>query len=225
MKYLYGGISLQNKRPSNMDSLLLKSRVIDGKSVLLAVVCDGVGSLADGAFASANAILMLDDWFERQASTERIGLTLRDAVMDINSSIVANAKAYSLDTATTLSALLLLEDEYYVVHTGDSRIYSYSDGVLLIHTGDDVSESGKLTSCIGLLEGILLQYSEGPIAGKTFLLCSDGLYKRMDESLLALKMQNWNRRSLNEKIEDLAQYVIERGEKDNITLAMVKINI
>ena len=62
--YLYDGMSLQNKRKSNMDSLLLKERRIDGQNVYLAVVCDGVGSLENGGFAAATAVRLLSDWFD-----------------------------------------------------------------------------------------------------------------------------------------------------------------
>ena len=223
MKYLMSGVSLQNSRQSNMDSLLLNSRRIAGKNSVLAVVCDGVGSLADGAFASGTAAVMLSEWFNKQASVERIGLIMRDTVLEINFRIVAQARERDLNTASTLSALLLVEDDYFIVHIGDSRIYSYGDGGMSVHTGDDVSESGKLLGYIGKRDEIFLQYSEGAATGKTFLVCSDGLYKRMDENFMATVMRNWSKRSVKEPIESLPQYVIKRGEQDNITLAIVKI--
>ena len=37
----YDGLSLQNGRGTNMDSLLLKERTIGGRSVCIGVVCDG----------------------------------------------------------------------------------------------------------------------------------------------------------------------------------------
>jgi len=223
VKYLMSGASLQNGRQSNMDSLLLKSRTIAGESAVLAVVCDGVGSLADGAYAAGKAAVMLGVWFSKLAATGRIGLMMRDAVLEANSHIVVEAEKSNLDTASTLSAVLLIESDYYITHIGDSRIYSAGDDGLLLHTSDDVTESGRLTGYIGKSEDILLQYSEGSAKGRTFLVCSDGLYNRMDESLLANKMNNWNKRNRNEPIKSLPQYVIKQGEKDNITLALIKI--
>lgn len=52
MACVYDGISLTNGRAVNMDSLLLKSRTVAGTEVCLAAVCDGVGSLADGALSA-----------------------------------------------------------------------------------------------------------------------------------------------------------------------------
>ena len=68
MACLYDGISLQNQRPVNMDSLLMKERAIDGRSVCMAVVCDGVGSMTDGAFAASSAVRQ-PRTYNRRAST------------------------------------------------------------------------------------------------------------------------------------------------------------
>jgi serine/threonine protein phosphatase PrpC len=174
--YLFDGASLQNKRNSNMDSLLLRMRTIGGQKTLIAVVCDGVGSTEDGAYAASTAARMLSEWFGALENTERVGLRMRDAISVINNHIASSAKADKLDTASTLSALLLADGKHYIVHAGDSRIYCLHNGTLLQLTKDDTSETGKLTSCIGRKENIDLFYSEGAADERTFLLCSDGLY-------------------------------------------------
>lgn len=63
-----------------MDSLLLKERSVNGQSICLAVICDGVGSTQDGAFASAEAIKMIGDWFDHIECMDRLGLQLREAL-------------------------------------------------------------------------------------------------------------------------------------------------
>lgn len=223
MCYLFNGVSLQNGRQSNMDSLLLKSKSMGKRRALLAVVCDGVGSMADGAFTSGIAIQMLSEWFSKKASIHCAGLKMRDVVLEINAYVVSEARQKKLRTASTLSALLLIERNYYITHVGDSRIYSYKNGALSILTPDDVSQAGKLTACIGQKENIFLHYTEGAVADQTFLICSDGLYKRMDAAFMAAKLKAWNRRLIDDPIKTLPQYVIERGEQDNISLALVKI--
>ena len=222
MNYHFNGVSLQNKRKTNMDSLLLKSEIVDERKAVLAVVCDGVGSLADGAFASGKTVQMLSEWFGKLTTAARVGLVMRDAILSINARIVSESRQQKLKTASTLSALLLIGCDYYIAHIGDSRIYSFQQDSLSVLTNDDVSESGMLTGCIGRSEKIFLQYSEGSAAGKIFLICSDGLYKRMDMDFLKTKLNAWNKKSLIDFMEDLPKYVIERGEQDNITLAIVK---
>jgi serine/threonine protein phosphatase PrpC len=215
-------------RPSNMDSLLLKCGTIQNRDALLALICDGVGSMADGAFASGEAVRMLNEWFDKVVATDRIGLGMRDAILKINHMIISSAIVNRMNTATTLSALLLIDKIYYIAHIGDSRIYCYDnrcaeDQALSALTRDDISESGKLTACIGQTEEIFPQYAEGAADDKIFLLCSDGLYKRMDLDVMISKIKSWSRKSLKEPVEALAQYVVDRGEQDNISVAFVKI--
>lgn len=223
MNYLFDGISLQNKRYINMDSLLLTRRYINGKDVLLAVVCDGIGGFADGAYASGLAVKMLNTWFNELIYTERIGINMRETVLNINTHIVLDAKHKNINTGSTLSALLIMDDIYYIVHIGDSRIYSYEDGTLSLITNDNVSATGKLTACIGQIENIVLQYYEGIVANKIFLLCTDGLYKRMDVDLVINKIEKVDKRTLKGTIKILTEHVIENGEQDNISVVLVKI--
>ena len=55
---------------------------------------------------------------------------MRNAVLRINTEIADCAQQQGIRTATTLSALLLVEGQYYIVHAGDSRIYTCTeDGI------------------------------------------------------------------------------------------------
>lgn len=175
MRYIYEGGCLQNGRPTNMDSLLLRERRINGQSALIAIVCDGVGSTKDGAYASSTAVSLLNQWFSSAVTCERLGLRLRDKVIEINAQIAGIGKRDGLDTASTLSLVALVEDKYYIVHIGDSRIYSIGNGSVSMLTHDDVSETGKLSGYIGRAPDINLFYDEGEATGKAFAICSDGL--------------------------------------------------
>lgn len=220
MTFIYDGVSIQNRRKTNMDSLLLKQRTINGKSLCIAAVCDGIGGLADGAVASSSAVRKLNQWFDVVKDARRLGLQMRDAVLEINRSIVAKAEREGLRTGTTFSALLLEGNRYYVVHTGDSRIYM-RQGNTLTQLTEDQSVGGQLTACLGHGERTELFYDEGFGDGDCFLLCSDGLYKRMDPSLLQQGVGEVTSRNMREVMERFIEYVTERGEKDNISLALV----
>ena len=163
--FYYDGICIQNRRNTNMDSLLLKERNISGTEVCLATVCDGVGSLENGAVASSLAIQILIDWLNRLTTTERIGLKLLDTVHDINQKIVQEAISNHVRTASTLSALLMADGKYYTSHVGDSRIYSCSEEGFHQLTEDQVL-NGKLTFYLGRPETISVHYSEGKCTGK-----------------------------------------------------------
>lgn len=220
MSFFYDGLSIQNRRKSNMDSLLLKERCVGGSALCIAAVCDGIGSLADGAFASAAAVRMLNEWFSGVDGLGRLGLQMRDEILTINSRIAGDAKKRGLHTGTTLSALLLAEERYYVVHTGDSRIYLCQKGRLEQLT-EDQSVGGRLTACLGRGEKAELYYNEGGFQGGSFLLCSDGLYKRMEPALLRRELEGMDSQNVRSSIERLIGYVKDRGESDNISLAVV----
>lgn len=217
----YDGISITNQRTTNMDSLLLKEQMIEGETVYLAVVSDGVGSTKDGAYASATAIKMLGAWFAEQDELERIELRLRSCVLQINQTILKSAAQYQLNTAATLSVLLLARRRYYIVHLGDSRIYGWQKENITLLTQDQVSETGKLTSCLGHMTRPQIIYNEGEANKTSFLLCSDGLYKRMSPGFLTEQLKKLTNKNMKKTLEKLAQYAIERGEKDNITLALI----
>ena len=223
MEYILEGICNQNGRETNMDSLLLTERKISGTRSVLAVVCDGVGSLSDGAYASVESIRMLNEWFAMLDGTERAGLVLRDEISSINTRIIAAAKGNGMNTATTLSALLLVGRQYYIVHAGDSRIYSIDGSGLTQLTIDTVNESGALTSGIGHFDNAELYYSEGMVQSDMFLLCSDGLYKRIDDAWIFENIHAGNRKALRKTLSALSDQAIAQGERDNISIAIVKL--
>ena len=218
----YGGKSFQNRRDTNMDSLLIKEREISEKKVWFAAVCDGVGSMKDGAYAASAAVHGLSRWFDHVEDTTRLGLQLRDNVLSLNREIVAVAQDKGLQTAATLSALLLERDRYYIVHVGDSRIYSLHQGALSQLTRDHTSPTGRLAACIGRWKEISVDYDEGKPEDRLFLLCSDGLYRRMDMGHLKSKLTDLCRKNLENTIDELIRYVVSRGETDNISLALIK---
>lgn len=219
-KFYYDGMSLRNHRSSNMDSVLLKERTFDRETVYLAVICDGVGSLDDGAFAAAMAVEKLNEWFDAIEDTERIGMKLLDRVREISVSISILAKSKNLQTASTLSALLLTGAYYYIVHTGDSRIYCLKSDQLIQLTTDQVSE-GRLTSCLGREGKLHLQYGEGANDARGYLLCSDGLHKKMEEQFLYNTLRDTRSIGIKRTMEKMVNFVVDRGEKDNISLAIM----
>ncbi len=218
--FIFDGVSIQNKRKTNMDSLMVHEKTMVETQMCLAVICDGVGSMANGAFASAWTVRMLREWFDTLTDATRAGIRMRDKIMEIDHRISACAEEMEIRTGTTVSALLLDSEKYYVVHAGDSRIYAVGNGGLERLTFDQIS-NGRLTSCLGRGNGASLFYNEGPCVGKRFLLCSDGLYKRTEEIVLEKELAAVNRRSCKKAVHRLAQYAVERGEKDNISLAIV----
>ena len=216
----YEGISLQNMRKSNMDCILLKEREICGVDTYLVAVCDGVGSLKDGAFASSTAVRLLSFWLDSVETTKCIGLRMLEYANHMNRQIVQMAEEKGLQTASTLSALLICDGYYYIVHVGDSRIYSFSNGVLSRLTQDQTI-NGKLAACLGRYKETTILYNEGTYCGETFLLCSDGLHKRMPDAEIAAEIVKAHPGNLHQIIEEMSNIVVRQGEKDNVSIAIL----
>ena len=221
MACVYDGISLTNGRAVNMDSLLLKSRTVAGTEVCLAAVCDGVGSLADGALSAQWAVQMLYNWLENLEDAEELGVRLRDYVQTMNLAIRTKAQKQQAETACTLSCLLLWRQWYCLAHVGDSRIYLWEQGALRQLTQDQ-ARRGRLTQAMGHREHVTVFFQQGEQRGEQrFLLCSDGLYKRMEPETLGACMARLNRRSLQRALRQLTEHVISQGERDNISAALL----
>ncbi len=221
MACVYDGISLTNGRAVNMDSLLLKSRTVAGTEVCLAAVCDGVGSLADGALSAQWAVQMLRNWLENLEDAEELGARLRDYVQTMNLAIRTKAQKQQVETACTLSCLLLWRQWYCLAHVGDSRIYLWEQGALRQLTQDQ-ARRGRLTQAMGHREHVTVFFQQGEQRGEQrFLLCSDGLYKRMEPETLGACMARLNRRSLQKALRQLTEHVISQGERDNISAALL----
>jgi serine/threonine protein phosphatase PrpC len=208
-----------------MDSLMLTERNISGTQAMLGVVCDGVGSMSDGAYASVESVKMLSEWFHGLCDTKRVGLRMRDEVLSINLKITEAANEQNKQTATTLSALLISDNHIHIVHAGDSRIYSINDNSTQLLTVDAVTESGHLTTFIGRHLDIDLFYSEAVISDYVFLLCSDGFYKRLDinDNQIHDNIYASNKKTINKTLNSLADLAVKRGERDNISAAIIKI--
>lgn len=218
--FYFDALSIQNGRETNMDSIMIKERELSDRAVCLAVICDGVGSRADGAFASVNAVRMLGKWFDSITDLSRIGLRMRDELLKIDREISVNAGNMRLRTGTTASVLLLDGENYYIAHVGDSRIYVLGNGELEQLTYDQVN-NGRLTSCLGGGISPTIFYNEGRCTNRRFLLCSDGLYKKTGDGILRSELENTDRRTCKKTIQRLTQYAVDHGERDNISLAVV----
>ncbi len=223
MRYIYDGTSFINKRQINMDSIFLKEKQIEFNQVIFAIVCDGVGSLSDGAYASSVSVKLLKKWFDEELKIEDIGTRLREKIEYINRYIVETSKSHRINTATTLSALLIIDGVYQVFHIGDSRIYSFDNKSICIITQDDISPSGKLTDYIGKASNFMLHRYEGVAIDKVFLICSDGFYKNIDINFLLPHMKNIDSKNIKKIINSLINHVTASGEQDNISLALIKI--
>lgn len=221
-KYYFDGISLPNGRPVNMDSILLKELQLQGKDALLAVVCDGVGSLTHGGYAAGRTVEHLAQWMDTAGEIEKLAGGLERTLCWINTQLIMEMRAHRFQTASTATVLLLCEGRYWLTSVGDSRIYWYADGTLEQLTADTVTSDGRLSMYLGKSDGFSAEIRSGSFANGTFLLCSDGLYKRVSSAEIAAEVSGARKGMLRRTLDNLARLAIERGEKDNISIALIR---
>ncbi|MCF0230371.1 MAG: protein phosphatase 2C domain-containing protein, partial [Parasporobacterium sp.] len=123
------------KKNTNQDSLLIKAAQTSLGKVCLCVICDGMGGLAKGEMASASVVRVFEKWFENELPSlidkgfrvEDMKLDWDNIVLEMNDKLCAYANDLHVRMGTTLAALIIFEDHYYIMNIGDSRVYMLTD--------------------------------------------------------------------------------------------------
>lgn len=242
-----------NVKKVNQDAALVRQAETDYGRVLLAVVCDGMGGLQKGELASSAVIRRMSDWFEESLPFLLYdGLTpasLKDSwtsLLDrINDEISVFGDNQGIHLGTTITALLLVKDAYYICNVGDSRIYQLTEEIRQLTrdqsyvqqemdmgrmTKEEALRSSKrnvLLQCIGVGERVMPDYYIGEFApSSAFLLCSDGFRHMLsgEEILNELYPKDLaGEDDIEMKLRKLIDVVKNRREDDNITAVLVKV--
>lgn len=242
-----------NVKKVNQDaSLVLKAETEVG-DVLFAVVCDGMGGLEKGELASTTVILGMQEWFESifpnllyyNFTYDALKNSWLNAILELNGIIRMYGEQTHISLGTTLTALLLVNDAYYICNIGDSRIYYLKDGVSQLTRDQSFIQQeidmGRMTEeealyskqrsvllqCIGVSDSVTPDFYCGEyMENSAFVLCSDGFRHEISNE------EMWN--CLNpgfldgeKQIEGNLRYLIDlvksRGEQDNITATLVSV--
>lgn len=205
----------------NQDSFLVN----DTKG--LYAVADGVGGGMKGEVASAMAVKGLEDLTKNP--TDR----LPPIFQQLQKRVLGNAMQEFGEAVmgTTLSAVRFEGDQMIVCHAGDSRVYHFTQSTLKCLTEDhefyDERVGGTvLASYLGLPDDVhplTVSESKVPVqAGDRVLLCSDGLYRQMQE----LRITQLIRENLSDTTK-LCQLLCEEAAKkehsDNVTVVIIEI--
>lgn len=197
--------------PVCQDALLLEFVEKGKKKILLAVVCDGIGGLQQGEFASGYVTGQLKKWFYRDylkkmgfffTKKKRLDNVTR-VLHQINRELLQYARQEEIALGTTLTMMILCGNRYQLFHIGDSRAYlfpaektgrrkigrrfskrnHFSSGKTVRLTRDDVYEKNVLCKCMGSFgwKGIEMKQGKVPKNG-ILLLCTDGLTKKIRDS-------------------------------------------
>ncbi len=238
------------KKSINQDAFLIEELEISGTNYVLAAICDGMGGLSEGEYASKRMTEALAKWFETEFPYIHEGFpdvieSLHVLFENTDREILLYADQNGIKCGTTVAVLILNNTDYMCINVGDSRVYRINRKIKLLSKDHSVvqqllddqkiteeearhhSQRNILTQCVGT-GGMIYpssrtgSYKKGEDA---FLLCSDGLVHEAapDEILSRLKMTGIrNDREGNEVLKKLATDVMDRGEKDNVSAIYIR---
>lgn len=220
-------VSVIGGRDQNQDSFL-----VDNQRGLFAVA-DGVGGGLKGEIASRLAVEGLAGLPEKSTDLPGTFMAIQEAVLKESMETLGDALM-----GTTLTALLCHTAadgamEAKVCHVGDSRCYLFSGGHLRLLTLDHEAFDENLNvpvlaSYMGIPTDIhplqIHEETAKPKAGDSFLLCTDGLYKQVNETRIA-ELITQKQDQPDELLKQLADEAAKDPFSDNITVVFVKLQL
>lgn len=118
----------QGRREYQQDAVYVTSSkkfAANRKTRVMAVVCDGMGGMADGGKASRTAIQMMINGFQNVQNQPQMNIPgfFRSAIVTIDKTIASFPKENGRGSGTTMVAAIAEENKLYWASVGDSRIY------------------------------------------------------------------------------------------------------
>ncbi len=200
-------------RQRNEDAYLLRPEVG------LWAVADGMGGHHSGDLASQTIIDSLKS-IEPQGTAADLLAACETHVASANQRLKEIGKARGgVIVGATLAALLVFEDFYACLWSGDSRIYMVRDGTITAQEAETWPRSNIVTRAIGVFEEPELEITSGPLLnGDTFLVCSDGLTRHVaDTEILSCVSSE----PAQQVCDNLISLALERGGLDNVTVVVM----
>lgn len=203
-------------------------------------VADGMGGAQAGEVASGIAVETLAAGLDESLAPEqRLAKVVRDANSEIHRRSVADAELHGM--GTTMTVLLMGEDEVTIAHVGDSRAYRLRDGELDRLTRDhslvgEMVRRGALTDeeAEQHPQRSILTRALGPDAtievdvhthsardGDIYLLCSDGLTTMVSDD--TIREVAGGPGSMQQKARELVRRANANGGADNITVVALQL--
>ncbi len=225
--------------------------VEDGQT--LAVVCDGMGGLNGGFTASSSAVKLLLSDYKEQKPGAAFSEFLYNEVMKIDQHVAmkTDEDGNLLHAGCTLVAVIISDGMLDWVSVGDSRIYVLRDNAIVAVTRDHnyrreleealergeitreffeneilTKRSDALTNYLGMGGIHRMERSVQPLElmdGDMVLLCSDGLYKRLDEDQIKALLID-NKVSVQVAVNRINRMVMQQAVKgqDNTTVILIQ---
>ena len=204
------------------------------------VVADGMGGYEAGDVASNMLIEALKDVELDKTLANNID-EIEQAVISVNQKIIeySNSVLDGRVFGSTIVLIYVYEDIGFVLWAGDSRLYRLQNrelvrltrdhsqlqemldsNLLMEHEINDYPDSNVITRAVGAEDNLRLDFYTFKIdEGDKFLLCSDGLYNAVDDTVIE-SLLNGGSIKLNSK--QLIDTALENGASDNISFIVIQ---
>ncbi len=243
-------VGLVRSRNEDAALLLISSQKSDPASdeFGLFIIADGMGGQEEGQWAADLAVRTVADSVVRKLYVPFVCNTaptadrtpLQEALMDAMQQANEAVHGTLPESGTTLTVALVMGDQAYVAHVGDSRAYLIHPDRVEQLTRDHslverLHELGQLSAAeaalhpqrnvlyraIGQGEGLEIDVARHPLApGARLLLCCDGLWGVVPEETIAAILRET--RDTQEACNRLVAAALEAGGPDNVTALLVE---
>lgn len=237
----------------NQDCLSVMELETCRGGMVFAVLCDGMGGLAQGEVASSSVVRAFRHWalhsLPELCRTGLVEETIRDQweriIQQQNEHIREYGQSLGARLGTTAVVMLLTQDRYYILNVGDSRAYELRAGLRQITSDhsyvareialgnvrpEDAERHPKrnvLLQCVGASSLVRPDMFSGSIAENTvYMLCSDGFRHELAPAEIFESCAPdalVSEAAMELKASVLIELVKQRRERDNISLVLVKV--
>ncbi len=239
MKHVWGACCTDagEYRTKNQDRIVCCCHEKRGALLAVACICDGIGSMEQSEMASELVTDGIVKWFEhikgiyREWDVAAVVADLKETIMELNELVVELRRRNGVAIGCTMSLILLIGEDYYIFHVGDSRIASIDKDFYQL-TYDEVNvkyvdgkEKKYLANYIGRDMELWLNTGSGKNKENGgYVIGSDGLFHQLVQGDIELIRNGMkSKKGMQHACRKLIKEMRERGERDNISCALLKI--
>ena len=216
-------------------------------NIPLMMVCDGIGGHNAGEIASAMALMSIGQAWEKTEfnDIEEVYQWLIKKITEANEAIFTRSAQYEdlYGMGTTVVVASIIGNQLMIANVGDSRAYVLRNFQLkqltedqslvnaLLKSGEITPEEAEnhpnkniVTQSLGVTSSVEIDFVRMTIKNEdTLILCSDGLSDMLSLEEIRNVMNHYS--DVEQQVEKAVQEANEAGGRDNITVAVAKIQL
>lgn len=216
-------------------------------NIPLMMVCDGIGGHNAGEIASAMALMSIGQAWEKTEfnDIEEVYQWLIQKITEANEAIFTRSAQYEdlYGMGTTVVVASIIGNQLMIANVGDSRAYVLRNFQLkqltedqslvnaLLKSGEITPEEAEnhpnkniVTQSLGVTFSVEIDFVRMTIKNEdTLILCSDGLSDMLSLEEIRNVMNHYS--DVEQQVEKAVQEANEAGGRDNITVAIAKIQL